>query len=91
MKTLRIHARTILAKTGYRAHPYRDTLQYVVTFDGREYRNGHAESVDNKRLRDPFRVVLQTRSKSVITAFAAKLGRKDAEKWLKALLGDLCE
>lgn len=91
MKTLTIHSRTILERTGYRAHPYREALQYVVSYDNREYRNGHAESVENPRLRVPFRLILQTRSKDVITAFAAKLGRKDAEKWLSALLGDLCE
>lgn len=91
MKTLTIHARTVLTRTGYRAHPYREALQYVVSYDGREYRNGHAENINNPRLRVPFRIVLETRSKATIKRFAERLGRKDAEKWLAELLGDLCE
>lgn len=91
MKTITIHARTILTKTGYRAHPYRESPQYIVTYDGKQYRNGHSETIDNKRLRVPFRLILKTRSKPELSRFLSKLGRKDAEKWLSALLGDLSE
>ena len=91
MKTLTIHARQILTRTGYRAHPFKEALQYVVSYDGKTYRNGHAERVDNPRLRVPFRLILETRSKAELTAFAERLGRKDAEKWLSALLLDLLD
>ena len=91
MKTLTIHARTILTRTGYRAHPYKEALQYVVTYDGRTYRNGHAETPENPRLRVPFRVILETRSQKDVGAFLKKLGRKDAEKWLSSLLLDLLD
>lgn len=91
MKTLTIHSRTILTKTGYRAHPYRESTQYVVSYDGREYRNGHAEYIENPRLRVPFRLVLETRSEKDVGAFLKKLGRTNAEKWLCALILDIMD
>ena len=91
MKTLTIHARTVLTRTGYRAHPYREALQYVVSYDGREYRNGHAEHVENPRLRVPFRLVLNTRSEKDVGSFLKKLGRSKADKWLSALLLDIMD
>lgn len=101
MKTLTIHARYVLRKTGYRESSgedeaqylgiYRESTQYVVTYDGREYRNGHAEHVENPRLRVPFRLVLETRSKADIKRFAERLGRTNAEKWLSALLLDIMD
>jgi len=91
MKTLTIQSRTILERTGYRAHPYKEALQFVVEYDGRQYRNGHAESPENPRLRVPFRLILETRSKATLNAFLGKLGKKDAEKWLAALLLDLMD
>ncbi len=86
MKTLTIHSRTILTKTGYRESP-----QYVVEYDGNTYRNGHSETIGNPRLKIPFRVILKTRSKAELSRFISKPGKTNADKWLSALLGDILD
>lgn len=89
MKTIKIYTRKILERTGYKAHPYKDKRQFIVTCGGKIYRNGHLEDLSNPRLKIPFAQVIETRSKKALEALIKTLGRTDDEKWLKATLDTL--
>ena len=86
MKTVKVYAREILERTGYKAHPYKKQTQYIVLHNGQMWRNQHLETLDNARLRIPFVEVLNTRSIKTIEIAMKTLGKTDAEKWLKVTL-----
>ena len=89
MKTLSIYKRTILRKTGYRSHPFKEETQLIVEYDGRVWKNGHHEDRNNERLRTPFERIYFYYSWSLISLrdYQKLLpNRSDADKWLKATL-----
>lgn len=88
MKTLTIYNRVVLERTGYRKYPYKEVNQISIFFGNQKIQN-HYESIDNPRLRVKFNKVFETRKKSDVETYISKLGRTDADKWLKANLADL--
>ena len=86
MKRLTIYKRTILEKTRFKKYPFKEVTQYKFFFDGKEYKN-HDEDINNPRLKVKFEKILETRSTEIYGAFIGyKLGRTDADKWLKLTL-----
>lgn len=87
MKTLRIYKRTILERTGYKKHPYKEVEQITIIYDGKEISN-HYEDINNPRLKVKFELGLETRKKQVVKEFYSKLGRTDGDKFVKSILVD---
>lgn len=83
MKTITIKTRVVLKRTGFRAHPYKEVFEFIVSFDGKTFTNFHGK-VDN--VVKPFNKVLETRKKSELESFISRLGRRDGEKQLKSIL-----
>ena len=83
MKTLIVKTREILKRTGFRAHPYKEVFEFIVTFDGKTFTN-YPGNVDNVVV--PFIKVLETRNKSDLESFISRLGGRDGEKQLKTVL-----
>lgn len=90
MKTVNIFARTITERTGYSKFPYKETMQVSIFHDGLEWKN-HDESIGNRRLRIPFKVVFSTRRKKEAEEYIKSLGRSDSEKFIKQMLGRIIE
>lgn len=88
MKTLTIYKRTILERTGFRKYPFKEVTQISIFYDGKEYAN-HYEEIDNQRLKIKFNKVLETRSANVVNEYVAKLGRSDADKFIKEKLNKI--
>lgn len=86
MKTLRIYKREVTERTGFSKFRFKSTTQYVVAYDGHEYRNGHQEEVDNYKLRIRFSEILNTRRKGELNYFLTKLSKTNADKWLKQVI-----
>ena len=82
MKTLEIKHRTILERTGFRAHAYRQRNEYIVTYGGRVIMNDRPLG----KIRVPFVTILRTRSKKHIEEFVSSLGRTCDEQRLKFAL-----
>ena len=88
MKTIKIYKRTILKRTGYRAHPYKNVEQVSIFYDGEEHRN-HSEYIDNSRLRVRFEEVLNTRSPQKLKEYYLKLGRSFSDQFEKRVIDDI--
>lgn len=88
MKAIKIYTRVVLEKTGYRKHPYKEVRQVSIMFDGKEFKN-HEQNIDNPKLRVPFVEVLNTRNKRAIEDYLKKLGRSEAEKFVKETIGKI--
>ena len=82
MKTITIYTRNVLERTGYRKHPYKEAMQYIVTYDGKIFKN-HDQSLDNPRLKVQFEKVLETRSKKELDKFISHLGKSYDDQDLK--------
>lgn len=91
MKTLIIYERTIKERTGFKKHPFKEVKQYIVSYGGKTYRNGHFEEVVNQRLKVPFIRKMKTRVKKIVQKYYSELGRSEADKWLKSLLEKFIE
>lgn len=83
MKTVIIEKREILERTGFRKYRFKEITHYVVTYDNNEFTN---VSFNRGAIKKQFRVILKTRSKKDLEDFIEKLGRSDADKWLKEKL-----
>lgn len=90
MKSLIIYDRVVLERTGYKKYPFKEDHQISLFYDGKEIKN-HSEIIDNPKLKVKFVKVFETRKKSELETYIAKLGRSDADKWLKANLNSLIE
>lgn len=88
MKQVKIYTRTILERTGFKKYPYKEIKQISLIIDGHEFRN-HYEDINNKKLKKPFELVLKTTSEKKVKAFASKLSKTDADKWLKCQIDDI--
>lgn len=86
MKTLTIKTRKVLERTGYKKYPFKEILQFKVTYGNVEVANA---KVDETKIKIPFAVVLKTRSKKELENYIARLGRTDGEKNLKEVLINL--
>ncbi len=86
MKTLKIYKREISERPGFSRFRIRKVTQYVVLYDGSEYRNQHQEDFDNYKLRIRFVEVLNTRKSRSLDSFLMKLTNTDSDKWLKHTL-----
>lgn len=82
MKNIQIFKRQVLERTGLKRHPYKESIQITILYDGRTIEN-HLEDIHNPRLKIKFNQVLNTRSAKELDAFAKTLSRTDADKWLK--------
>ena len=82
MKTLEIKHRTILERTGFRAHPFRERNEYIVTYGGRVIMNERPLG----KIRVPFVTILRTRSKKRVEEFVSALGRTADAQCLKLAL-----
>lgn len=85
MKTIKIYSRKTLERTGFKKYPFKEITQYTIVYNHQEIKN-HYELMDNPRLRIKFNKILETRSWKKLEIFISKLGRTDAEKWLKEQL-----
>mgnify|MGYP004459288895 CR=1 FL=1 len=83
MKTIKIYERTILERTGFKKHPFKEVTQYIICYNGEIMRNGHIADYDNENLKVPFKCVLSTRNKDNLFAFFRTLRRTNADEWLK--------
>lgn len=88
MKTIKIYKRTILERTGYRAHHYKNVEQVSIFYDGKEHRN-HSEYIENSRLRVRFVEVLNTRSPKKLKEYYSKLGRSFSDQFEKRVIDDI--
>ena len=68
----------------------KEVKQVVIKYDDKEYSNCY-EKVDNPRLKIKFSVEIQTRKKADIEEYINKLGRSDADKWIKEQLNKVLE
>lgn len=83
MKTVIIEKREILERTDFRKYRFKEVTHYVLTYDNNEYTN---VSFNRKTIKKPLNVILKTRCKKELQLFIEKLGRSDADKWLKEKL-----
>lgn len=83
MKTVIIEKREILERTGFRKYRFKEVTHYVLTYDGTEFTN---VSFKRATIKKPLQVILKTRCKKELQLFIEKLGRSDADKWLKEKL-----
>ena len=90
MKNLTIYSRTVVQRTRFKKYRYKEVRQVVVCYDGNQYRNCR-QLYDDIRLRKPFQVELQTRSKETLEAYIKRLGRSDVDKWLKGILSNIVD
>lgn len=90
MKTIKIYKRTILEKTGYKKHPYKEVEQVTIFFDGKAQSN-HNEDINNPRLKVKFDLVFNTRKKADLKNYIDGLGRTKSHLWQKVILCDLLE
>lgn len=90
MKTLTIYTRTILQKTGYRnkMYAYKQEKQFIVYYDNQEYKN-HNQSIDNTKLKVPFKMVLQTRSLKKINEYKNELRKNYEDQKLKETIENI--
>ena len=77
-----------MQRTRFKKYRYKEVRQVVVCYDGDQYRNCR-QLYDDIRLRKPFQVELQTRSKESLEAYIKSLGRSNVDKWLKGILSNI--
>lgn len=88
MRTLAIYKRTILERTRYKSHRYKECEQTTIVFGGQTYRN-HDVDIDNPRLRVKFRPVFETNNEDDVIEYINNLGKKD--KWEKGVLEQIMD
>lgn len=89
MKTLKIYSRIISEKSNL-GRFYNKVTQYIVVYDGNEFKNEHSMELNNPRLRVPFNLLLKTQNKTVIKEFASKLSKySNSDKWLRKTLTEI--
>lgn len=88
MKTIRIYKRNVTVRTGYRKYPYKEVIEYIVAYDGKEYSNCLTE-LSNTRLKVRFKCVFETRTFDRLKDYRMKLGYSEADKWLKAKIDEI--
>ena len=86
MKKVIIYKREILERTGYKAHPFKKVVQYIIYYNDEEIRNNHSENPDNPRLKIPFYQIIATANKQDLIKFYNSLSKTIADKWLKMIL-----
>lgn len=91
MKTLTIYKREVLERTGFKDRRYRfkEVTQVVIHYCGEYFLNGHSADVHNPYLRVKFNKVLETRSKKAVEEYISKLGRTDADKFIKSFVENI--
>ncbi len=85
MKKIKIYERTVTERTGFRKHPYKEVHQFVIEHDDKVYKNDYVD-VNNKKLRIPFQVTLETRNKKDLKKYVDNLGYTKADKQKKEIL-----
>lgn len=88
MRTLTIYKRTILERTRYKSHRYKECEQTTIVFGGQTYRN-HDVDIDNPRLRVKFQPVFETNNEDDVIEYINNLGKKD--KWEKGVLEQILD
>ena len=88
MKTIRIYKRNVTVRTGYKKYPYKEVIEYIVNYDGKEYSNCLTE-LSNTILKVKFECVFETRTFDRLNEFRMVLGYSEADKWLKAKIDEI--
>lgn len=83
MKTLAIYKRQVTERTRFKKYRFKEVTQYSIVKSNVEIIKNHDQKYDNERLVIKFDKVLETRKKSDVENFIAKLGRSDADQFLK--------
>lgn len=89
MKKVIIYKREILERTGYKAHPFKKVVQYVIYFNDEIIRNNHDESIDNPKLKIPFYQIKASGNKKDLIKFCKGLSKTTADKWLNMIIQSL--
>lgn len=89
MKKVKIYQRTVKERTGFKKYPFKEVTQCVIIHDNKVYKSSSSVDMDNKRLRIPFDMVLETRSKKELKKYYDRLGRTESDKFKKSVLKKL--
>lgn len=90
MRTLTIYKRTILERTRYKSHRYKECEQTTIIFGGETYRN-HDVDLDNPRLKVKFEIVLETNNEESVERYIESLGKSNNDKWEKEVLKQILD
>lgn len=88
MKRIRIYERYVTERTIYKKYRYKEVKQYIIYYDNERFDNNDFE-LDSKRIRVPFKEVLNTRKKSELIDYINTLGRSDVDTEMKILLNKI--
>lgn len=83
MKTLSIYTRTVLERTGYIKHPYKEVKQVIIKYNGMSYSNCWGIDIHNTMLKIPFKQELISGSIKKIKEYLKGLGMTDSDKFIK--------
>lgn len=89
MKTVRIYERTVKERTRFKNYRFKDVTQCVIVHDNKVHKSDSSVDMENKKLRVPFRKVLETRSKKELEAYCNRLGKSESDKFKKSILKKL--
>ena len=83
MKTLKIYARTILVRTGFKKYPYKEETQVIVYLGNKKLFTNCNENIDNEKLKVKFDLKLSTRSLKKVNEIISHRAYSNVEKWFK--------
>lgn len=83
MKNLKIWARKLTERTGFKRHPFKDKIEIVVCYDNVWILHDTQHLPSDPSIRIPFKLAIDTDSEERVKAMISHLGRTEAEKWLK--------
>lgn len=89
MRRIQIYRREVLERTGFRDYPFKKKVEYIISLSTDTIRNGHYRNYNDKNLKIPFKLVLDTRKHSELSDFVGTLTNCNDDKWLKVQIAKM--